>query len=348
MTAGLGLVAGPLADRLGYRRSLLLALACLSLSALGTGLAPSLVVLLLATVVGAIGRAPAPLVARAIAGARFDGDARRRAMSWVTGGVSVALVGGVPLLTLLDTAVGWRAAFASLALLVAGSAVLVRWALAQESELVSTTAHPGGLLAAYLPIARHRATAVLLGGQVFGLAGTGTLLTYLGAFLAERHGFTIQQVGWAYLALGIGSLLGTMVVASRLGSRPLRQLMVQGRVTCGALGATALLLPAPGPVIAGLLALCAVLMAVCNVAAPILLAEETPGGQATTMALNTATMGVGNAAGASLGGLLLAVGGYSTLGLAVAAWYSISAILIWWSGPRQVTENGRACPRSMR
>jgi predicted MFS family arabinose efflux permease len=336
VAAALGLVVGPLADRVGYRRSLLLALASLVISAFGIALSSSFALLLLSTFAGVAGRAATGPVAQAVAGARFVGDARRRAMSWITGGVSAALVAGVPLLTIIDAAFGWRMAFVGLAALTVGSAALVGFVLRPDGARTTVGLPMRALLAAYAPIARHRPTLGLLGGSVLGLAGTGALITYLGAFLAERHGLSAQQVGWVYLALGVGALVGTGAIGGRFGSRPLRPLLVSARLVIGALGATVLLFPVPTLTAAGLLVLCVVLMAVCNVATPTLLANETPAGRATTMALNGSATGLGTALGAGLGGVLLAVGGYSALGLSALAWCAASAALVWWSRPGHV------------
>ena len=79
LAALLGLVIGPLADRYGYRRTLLLGLLAVLASSLGTGLAPTFLLLLLVTVVGAIGRATVLPVAQAIVATQYTEDTVRRA-----------------------------------------------------------------------------------------------------------------------------------------------------------------------------------------------------------------------------------------------------------------------------
>jgi predicted MFS family arabinose efflux permease len=326
--ATLGLVAGPLADRIGERRALLVALVALAAGALGTGLAPGLGLLLLAMLAGAVGRAAATPAAQAIAAARFAGEARRRAMSGMTAGTSAALVLGVPLLTAAAAVVGWRGAFAGLALLTLAGALLARRVLSPDGPRGGERLRVSALVAAYAPIAGHPATRGLIGAQVLGLAGTATLVTYVGAFLAERHGASTQAVGGAYLALGLGALAGAAAVGGRLGRLPLRSLVGGARAAIGLLGAAALLLPLPAPAAVGLLAVGVALMAVANAAVPTLLAEETPAGRATTMALNGAAMSLGGALGASVGGLLLATAGYGGLGLGALGWYVASVVLM--------------------
>src|SRR5215213_252730 len=55
LAALLGLVAGPLADYVGYRRTLIIGLLAVAASGLGTALAPGLILLLLAGLIGAAG-----------------------------------------------------------------------------------------------------------------------------------------------------------------------------------------------------------------------------------------------------------------------------------------------------
>ena len=82
LSAFLGLVIGPLADRSGYRRTLFVCLLAVVASSLSTGLAITLSVLFLAALFGAISRAAVMPVAQATAASLFmENTARRRAIS---------------------------------------------------------------------------------------------------------------------------------------------------------------------------------------------------------------------------------------------------------------------------
>jgi predicted MFS family arabinose efflux permease len=96
--------------------------------------------------------------------------------------------------------------------------------------------------------------------------------------------------------------------------------------------AAAVALPFGGPASVALMAASSVMLGIGEVATNTLLLDETPAGKATTMTLNQAINSLGGAAGASLGGLLLATGGYSSLGLSALAGF-VAAALIAWSAP---------------
>ena len=82
--AALALGIGPLADRHGHGRALALALLGLAVALLGVGLAPGYAFLAVALLLAAPGQAAVSPTAQAIAGARFAGGARRRAIGWIT------------------------------------------------------------------------------------------------------------------------------------------------------------------------------------------------------------------------------------------------------------------------
>jgi predicted MFS family arabinose efflux permease len=94
--AVLGLVVGPLADRYGHRRLLLIGLCAVALCGCATALARDYLTLLGGQLLGSISIATLEGVALAVAGARFVGRARQRAMSAITGAIGASSVVGLP------------------------------------------------------------------------------------------------------------------------------------------------------------------------------------------------------------------------------------------------------------
>src|SRR5215831_3775237 len=141
LSAVLGLVIGPIADSYGYRPTMVLSLLAVAASSLATGLSNMLPLLVLAALLGAVGRAAIMPVAQAVAAAVFlDDPARRRAVSRIQNGGPLAATFGIPLLTLIAGVVQWRGAF----VLVSGLAVTVGLILLQNMgrERSPTTARP--------------------------------------------------------------------------------------------------------------------------------------------------------------------------------------------------------------
>ncbi|MEZ4569777.1 MAG: hypothetical protein R2849_05500 [Thermomicrobiales bacterium] len=67
-----------------------------------------------------------------------------------------------------------------------------------------------------------------------------------------------------------------------------------------------------------------------------LISTSSPAGQGTTMSLNAAMFQIGSALGGLFGGLLLAVGGYATLGLGLMAFAFLAASLVWRLPPMAI------------
>lgn len=329
VAALLGLVAGPLADRIGHHRILLVSLVTLALSAIGMALAPSYGTLFAAALVGSLGRAIVQPVATVIVGDRFDGPAQRRAVSWVMSGVSGAAVIGIPALTVVADALDWRVALGVLAVLTVVLIPPVRGGLGPDPARQPSMTGTRGILDAYRPLLAHRPTVALILASLLGSAGVWVMVTYLGAFFDERHGFSTQQIGWVYLVPGLAIFLGTVASGGRLGAMPLRPLLIACRVATGAIILVVYALSMPALAGIALLGAQGFTTAIALVAVVLLLMAESPASRATTLTLNTVALSLGFAFGSMVGGVLLAIGDFALLGIASLVFNAAAAALVW-------------------
>jgi predicted MFS family arabinose efflux permease len=327
----LGPIVGLLADRHGHRPALLAGLVTLVASSTAMALVSTPAVLPLVALLGAAGRATVHPVALAVASTRFDGDARRAAVGRITTSLSVAPVLGIPILAAAATALGWRAAFLVAAALTVTLLVTTRAVLdGAPCAPPPGTVHPSDLVAAYRPLVRHRPSLGLIGATFLLSAGGWTVWTYLGAFVVQRHGFTTEQAGWAWAAVGLGFLAGGLLAGGRLGRRPLRPLFIAAGAGAGLCLGAGLLLPLAWWAAVGSLALGTLLYGITQVASALLLAQETPVGQAATMTLRGSATSLGAALGGAAGGAVLPVAGFEALGLGAAVYCLVGAALAWW------------------
>lgn len=330
LAAILGLMIGPLADQYGYRRVLMIGLLSAVVSTLATSLAPSYLLLLVAVLVGAIGRATVLPTAQAIVTTRFQDAARRRGVGWITTGLSGAAVGGIPLLTTVAALAHWRVSFLMLGGLVLVTGLLL-WRLVGDEVAPRPEARRiRDVFRAYAPLLRHRPTLVLIAASLVGYTGMWAIWTYIAALLVDRHGLGIQGVGAFYFGTGVIALVGNMLAGGRLSARP-RPLMIWSRLAGGLVMGAALFAPLPGLVVIGLLALSGLSNAVNSVASVILLTAESPAGRATTLTFNFSAQTLGVALGGGLGGLALVLGGFDALSTLAVICVLSSAALIWLS-----------------
>ena len=331
MSAGLGLLAGPLADRYGYRWPLVVGLLAIAVGLLGTGLAPTYPVLLGLGVVMGFGDALAYSLPFAIAATYFSGLAQRRAIAWTIGALSTAPIIGVPLLTAVGGLTSWRVALATAGLTAAGVAWFVAAVLPADQLHPSSPLRVRALLASYTPLLQHPPSLRFLAVSALrGLWWVG-LLTYMGAFLGTVVGFSPPHVGLVYALAGGAYTIGSITAGSHLGGLSPRLVVAVSSVIGGVLVAPIFLFPVPW-VVLPLLLLTSVAAAICSVSVVALLADESPAGAGTTMVLNGSVLNLGTAGGAVLGGALIAFGGYTALGIGLPLFALVAAFLAWWPG----------------
>jgi predicted MFS family arabinose efflux permease len=251
---------------------------------------------------------------------------------------SVAGVGivGVPAMTAIANAAGWRAALVSLAVLALGATALAAAVLPSDGASSAERLRLRNVLAAYAPLLRHTPTLGLFASSLLRNAGAWVFFTYFGAYLIQVQRLGLVQAGWAYTALGLGLLAGSTLVAGRLGSVPLRPLLIASSLLQAAAMVIALLAPLGAVAFIGVMTLGGAIGGVGGPAVALLLLSESPAGRGTTMTVNQPAFSLGVALGSAVGGLLLSVGGYTAIAHSVPAFFLVASALLWWLRPAPI------------
>jgi predicted MFS family arabinose efflux permease len=329
MTAVGGLFVGPLADQLGHRRMILVGLITTIISAGGTALAPGFTLLLITRMIGGIGGSIASGVPLAIAGSRFAGDARRRALSIITATVAAGAVVGAPLLTSIGAFLSWRFAFGFVSVVAVISLVAFAIYFPREGQPPDARIPSlGSLLDAYMPLLQNRVMVLLFGAALLqAIAWTGPF-TYLGAFFEEELGFTTREIGYGYMSTGAGFFVGSLLGGGRMRGIPLVVVFTISTISIGVFWAL-ILATGVGPYLTiGMLATLTMVGGIGRVAFTTLLANVSPAGSGTTMVLNSSTITLGAALGSLLGGLLIGFGGFALLGIGLPAFAFSAAVIL--------------------
>jgi predicted MFS family arabinose efflux permease len=87
----------------------------------------------------------------------------------------------------------------------------------------------------------------------------------------------------------------------------------------------------------GVVSLAMVMQGLYGVPSLLVLSAESPAGRATTMTLNNSAITLATALGGIVGGIALALGGYSALGICAPIFPLTGAAIIWWTRPRATT-----------
>jgi predicted MFS family arabinose efflux permease len=329
MSAMLGLVAGPLADRYGSRRLILVGIGAAAVCLLDFGLAPVFALLFIASIAGSLAEATVPGLSLAIAGTQFSGAAARRAIGWTIGTLASAPIIGVPILTTIGDAAGWRVAF-----IVAGVAavvvmVLVAFWLPRDGLRPDDALRLRTILHAYRPLLHHTGMRRLYASTVTRSIFWFGLLTYFGALMSDRLGLRTGEIGLVYMLGGAGYLLGSVVAGGPLARVPTRPLVSASNAVSALVFAIIYSTVLGTSLTIAIVPLTTFAAAAGYVGLTTLLTEETPAGPGTTMVLNGSLFNLGAAIGAAAGGYVLAVGGFGAVAVVLPLFGLISALLVW-------------------
>jgi DHA1 family chloramphenicol resistance protein-like MFS transporter len=301
--------------RWSRRTALLLFLGVFALTHVAGALTPNYAVLLATRVVGAFVYAGFWSVAAVTVVALVPVTSRARAMSVVTGGLTIATIVGLPAGTVLGQHLGWQAAF---------WAVAVLCVLAMGGVLATI---PGGRPDAEQTPRLREELCALANSRLWLAFCTTALVTttilvifsYLAPLLIQTTGLTPDAVPGVLALYGLGSFIGITVGGRYADALPFHTLFIG---IAGLSGLSAILaLTAGSPVIA--IAVIALLGGFGFATNPALNGRVfSLAGNAPTLATatNFSSFNVGITAGPWLGGLAIDAGAdYSALGwIAVA------------------------------
>ena len=299
--------------------------------------------LLVLFVIGTIASATAPtfglvLVARFVAalphGAYFGAAGllaatllgpgnEARGFATVLSGLTVANVVGVPLITRLGQAAGWRAAY----LVIAG--VFLLTLLAVLAVVPEIAAAADGSPAAELRALRTSQVWLIAATAAIGFAGFFAVDTYIAPVTTDVTGLSAGTVPWALVAVGLGMTLGN-ALGGWFADRDLRRSMLLGFVAMiVSIAAFTLIVETR----VGLFVGAFLVGATSLYLGPVLQARlitVAPGAQLMGAAVNQSAMNIANSLGAALGSVVITAGfGYlaparvglvlAVLGLGLAA-----------------------------
>jgi predicted MFS family arabinose efflux permease len=327
VSAFLGIAIGPIADRYGYRRPLIIGVGSVAAYLCGIGLAPSYPYLLGMSLFGALGDALTFGVPLAIAGSLYTGAARKRAISWIIGALSCGGIVAVPFLTFVGSVSSWRVALILSGVATIGITLFVSRTVADDRKSGNGSWDLALFRSAYTPVLRHKPTLRLLGSSAARAACWFGFLTYLGAFLSDELGLSTRQIGLVYTVGGAGYLTGSMVAERVLGLPWLRWL-IAAMCLITALSTVGIALVDDPRIAVGLIVVLAMASSIAGIGVIYLLSDESPAESATTMLLNGSLLNLGGAGGAALGGIALALGGYLAVGIALSGFALVGAVLI--------------------
>ena len=319
------LFVGPVSDTYGRRRVGLTGLLVMAFGILGSVLAWNYWALLACRLLTGVGAAMIPPNSMAAIADHFPPTERGRPISILITASLLGPVLAVPLVAVLGDVGGWRLPFG-----VVGVLCVVLWAIQSVcwAPQPSQAGRAVAFLGRFAAISRSAGVWHVLGANALYQTAAFGLFTYLAAFIIYSYGIragdTALPLALALTGAMLGSLLGGTVAGRtwRIGVVALALLV--GGVLVGiafvvgvSLWVTVLLAGAG-----------AMLLTVFEPVTWALMAELAGDSRATANGMLAASNQLGATTGASLGGVILAFGGFSFVGLFCMGAAVIAALVI--------------------
>ncbi len=309
---------------------LLAAGSVLALAALAAVAAsPSLPVFLGAHVL--LGLGFACLLTAGFAGvAAFPPGRRAWAMGHVAGANGLAWIVVNPAVGAATEWISWRVAVA-----VPGAVVVAALAAAPRASCVACSADAVPLRV----VVREASARRWMAAELIAYAGWAGLLTFVGAYFVDGLGLREGVAGWL-LAAGAAAYVLAAGRSGRLAERfGRRRLVAVAGLALAALSVA--LLRADAAPAAAIFCLAGLAAGLRTPASGSLGLDQLPGSGAAMMAVRSAVTQLGYLVGALGGGVVLAVGGYGAVGLALGAATAASAALVLRvRDPREAAAHG--------
>ena len=333
------LAMGVLSVRYSYKSLLLGGLLVNLVSSICCALAPSFVLLVACfSVMGLVTSLVTPMVFSYI-GECYPGERRAQVVGTLTSLRTVSYLLMVQLIGLVVGLWGWRGAF----LLLAAPMTILGLALSlRVLPGIRGKENPGrvSLIEGYRGVLASRsAVACLLGNMLAGGAWAGGIIVYTVTYLREAFLLPRSEASNVFSGLIIGIIAGNYLggpIIKRLGGK---RVMVVSCLLTGILEACYMNSPGIQLTVAIVIVM-SVLAGIVITSTNTLLLDQVPLYRGTVTSVNSAVSQLGVALGAALGGLVLQLQGWGTVGVVFGAMHVVASI-VYYVGVQNGEREGR-------
>jgi DHA1 family inner membrane transport protein len=315
VVVGAPLIAG-LAARLPRKRLLVALLVAFVVATLASALLPSFELVLVARFVAGLPHGAYFGIAMLVAANILGPSRRAQGVAFVLSGLTIANVVGVPLITFLGQALGWRYAYLAVAVIFALALVCVTIFVPRQR------ADPLATFRRELTVFRRGQVWVTLLIAAIGFGGFFAVYSYAADVTTDVAGLSVDARPWVLACIGLGMTFGNLV-GGRLGDISLFGTMFGGFAALAA-SLVAFVLTASTPVglfVSVFFVGFTVMMITPTVQTRLM--DVAGDGQSLAAALNQSAFNLGNTLGAWLGGLVIAAG----FGFLAPGWVGLALVV---------------------
>jgi predicted MFS family arabinose efflux permease len=334
LMALLGILIGPLADRVGYRKMMIAGMAVMALGMLAVAVLPIYAVVLVALLLAGLGKSFFDPAIQAWVGNHVAYGRRALVIGIVETSWAASTLVGIPLVAVLIDRWGWQSPFLVLGVFGGIGALALYFMVPDDAESTAAPLSGTALRGSFHHLITSRPAMGVLGYAFFVSAANDNLFVVYGAWLEAGFNLGVVALGMGTGLIGVAELIGeglTATLSDRIGLK--RSLIVGLSLSC--LSYLAL----PGlerslPLALGGLFLLFVAFEFTMVTSFSLATELLPASRATMMAGFYAAAGLGRVLGALMGGAVWQAGGIAATGWISGVLSGLGLICLVWGVKR--------------
>ena len=316
---------GPISDSYGRRPIALTGLGLVTVSLLGSGFAVNYEMMFALRIMAGIGSAMIPPNSGGVIADMLPPKNRGKYFGRLIGLATAGAAVGVPAVALLSGAAGWRAPF-----LVFGILAAVVWTLSWKwfPSNQSATRFSLTLISRFKQLGSNPMLWYVIGSNATQRMVYFAMFSYLAAYLTESYGTSTSDTALPLALAGLGAIVGA-IIGSIVAGRAAR--LAVSSACCLGGGIAAVILFSTGISEWVVIALAFGVACFFSVGWPVLTTRVTElAGPSTATALGffASSNQLGAVGGSAIGGLALAIGGFSMVGFFCLAAAIVAATVL--------------------
>jgi predicted MFS family arabinose efflux permease len=318
-------LAGPISDIYGRRLIILMGLILMIIGTLSSALAWNYGSLLAFRLLTGVGAAVIPPNSIATVVDIFPPERRGKALGWLISGVGLGAAFGIPTVALLTDVGGWRLPFYAL-----GTVLLILWGMLwvwfPRSQIES--GYASTFISHFREVGSEAVFWYLLTANCLMNMVFMGLSSYLPAYLMQIYRMNAGETALPLMLAGLGVIAGSLM-GGRVAGHGHRLRLISVSFLVGALVVSLVFTTHISAWITVGLSFGAVgLMFVSTPVAALLLTELAGQSRATATGMFVVSNQLGVLGGASIGGLMLSLGGFPMVGMFCSAAAAAAAVVV--------------------
>ena len=305
-------LVGPISDTYGRRPVLLTGVLLMALGILGSGAAWNFASLLALRLITGIGSAMIPPTIMAAMADSLPPEKVGKAVGFITASSWVGVALGVPAIALIGHIGGWRLPF-----YITGGLSLTVWMMLWM-WLPSSQRNLGqniNLFNRFKDIGRRSAPWYVLIANAAQQAALLGLMTYFAAYMIEIYGWDKASTAPGLALLGVGAVIGSFAGGMIAGRARRLEWLVVVSLSGGLLTGLLFSLDISAWIVVAMAFVVSVLVSVSMPVQMTLMMHLAGQSRGTAGGMFSTSNQLGGVVGASAGGLMLSLGGFSAVGL---------------------------------